>query len=212
MKIGILNSNTGNVENVIKSVKYLGFKPIMIEEKNQLLKLSHLIIPGVGSFPRMMDFLKKSQIEEILKNYSYYNLKIMGICLGMHILFENGQELNKRRGLNLIKGNIKKINLSFSNDKKKFVPNFGYHKIQKKNLIKKYSIFDKFNFKNFYFSHSFKAYNYPANKNIFEITYFNEPILAMIISNNYLLGCQFHPELSGEQGLEVIDSFFKWDH
>ncbi len=211
MKIGILNSNTGNVENVIKSVKYLGFTPTIIEEKKQLFKLSHIIIPGVGSFPRMMDFLKKSQIEDELKNYSYYNLKIMGICLGMHILFENGQEQNKRSGLNLIKGNIKKINLSFSSDTKRYVPNLGYHKIQKKNLSKKYSIFDKFNFKKFYFSHSFKAYNYSDDKNIFEINYFNEPILAMFIANNYLLGCQFHPELSGEQGLEVIDTFFKWN-
>ena len=62
MKIGIINSNTSNVENVIKSIKYLGFEPTMIEEKNQLSKLSHLIIPGVGSFPKMMDFLKKVKL------------------------------------------------------------------------------------------------------------------------------------------------------
>ena len=55
MTIGILNSNTGNMENIIKSIKYLGYKPIIIEERNQLLKISHLIIPGVGSFPKIMD-------------------------------------------------------------------------------------------------------------------------------------------------------------
>ena len=211
MKIGIINSDTGNVENVIKSIKYLGFDPLMIEGENQLSKLSHLIIPGVGSFPKMMDFFKKSKIDKILKNYNNYNFKIMGICLGMHILFENGQEINKRNGLNLIKGNVKKINLSFSNDTKKHVPNLGFHKIIKKKFTNVNSQFDKFNFRNFYFSHSFKAYNYPNDINIFEINYFKENILAMIIPNNNLLGCQFHPELSGEQGLEFIDTFIKWN-
>ena len=59
MKIGVINSNTGNVENVKKSLKYLGYIPIMVEEKKQLFNLSHLIIPGVGSFPKMMEFFEK---------------------------------------------------------------------------------------------------------------------------------------------------------
>ncbi len=211
MKIGIINSNTSNVENVIKSIKYLGFEPTMIEEKNQLSKLSHLIIPGVGSFPKMMDFLKKSKIGEILKNYTNYDIKIMGICLGMHILFENSEEFINKKGLNIIKGNVKKINLSYSNNTKKNVPNLGYHKIKKNNFNDIYSQFDKFNFKSFYFSHSFKACNYPNNLNIFEINYYRETILALIIADKKLLGCQFHPELSGEQGLDFIDTFIKWN-
>ena len=63
MKIGVLNSNIGNIENVLKSIKYLGYQPVIIEEKKQIFNLSHLIIPGVGSFPKMMEFIKKSQID-----------------------------------------------------------------------------------------------------------------------------------------------------
>ena len=85
MKIGVINSNTGNVENVKKSLKYLGYIPIMVEEKKQLFNLSHLIIPGVGSFPKMMEFFEKNAIGEVLTDYSKYNLKILGICLGMQM-------------------------------------------------------------------------------------------------------------------------------
>ena len=210
MTIGILNSNTGNMENIIKSIKYLGYKPIIIEERNQLLKISHLIIPGVGSFPKIMDNLKKSKMDEVLKDYLKIDLKIMGICLGMHIMFENSEELENRKGLHLIQGNIKKINLSNFNDTKRYVPNLGYHKIQKKNLTNSKSLFEKFNLENFYFSHSFKVWNYPDNNEIYEISYFKENILALIIKNKNLIGCQFHPELSGEKGLDFIDTFIKW--
>ena len=157
-----------------------------------------------------MEFIKKSQIDEVLKDYSYFNLKIMGICLGMHIMFENSEEQKKKKGLNLIEGNIKKISLSNSNHTKKYVPNLGYHKIKKKNSSNINTLFNKFNLKNFYFSHSFKAFNYPKDEEVFEINYLNETILALIIKNKSLLGCQFHPELSGDLGLDFIDTFIKW--
>ncbi len=212
MKIGVINSNTGNVENVKKSLKYLGYIPIMVEEKKQLFNLSHLIIPGVGSFPKMMEFFEKKAIGEILKDYSNYNLKILGICLGMHIFFEDSEETHKTKGLNLIKGNVKKISPSNSHKTTRHIPNLGYHRIHKKFSERKNKLFDKFNLENFYFSHSYKALNYEKKAEIFEIDYFNESILALIIKNQNLVGCQFHPELSGEIGLDFIDTFIKWNN
>ena len=211
MKIGVINSNTGNVENIKKSLKYLGYIPIMVEEKKHLFNLSHLIIPGVGSFPKMMEFIQKNNFDEVLLDYSKYNLKILGICLGMHIFFEDSEELHKTKGLNLIKGNIKKISLSYSQNTKRYIPNLGYHKIHKKKSARKNKLFDKFNFENFYFSHSYKACDYEKEGDIFEINYMKESILALIIKNSNLVGCQFHPELSGEKGLEFIDTFIKWN-
>ena len=212
MKIGVINSNTGNVENVKKSLKYLGYIPIMVEEKKQLFNLSHLIIPGVGSFPKMMEFFKKNTIGEVLTDYSKYNLKILGICLGMHIFFEDSEETFKTKGLNLIKGKVKKISSSNFHKTKRYIPNLGYHRIHKKSSARKNKIFDKFNLENFYFSHSYKALNYEKKAEIFEIDYFNESILALIIKNQNLVGCQFHPELSGEIGLDFIDTFIKWNN
>ena len=211
MKIGVINSNTGNVENVKKSLKYLGYIPIMVEEKKQLFNLSHLINPGVGSFPKMMEFFEKKAIGEILKDYSNYNLKILGICLGMHIFFEDSEETHKTKGLNLIKGNVKKISPSNSHKTTRHIPNLGYHRIHKKFSERKNKLFDKFNLENFYFSHSYKAFDYEKKSEIFEIDYFNESILALIIKNQNLVGCQFHPELSGERGLDFIDTFIKWN-
>ena len=211
MKIGVINSNTGNVENVKKSLKFLGYIPIMVEEKKQLFNLSHLIIPGVGSFPKMMEFFQKNNIDDVLMDQSGYNIKILGICLGMHIFFEDSEESHKTKGLNLIKGNVKKISLSNSNKTKRYVPNLGYHKIHKKFSTRKNNLFDKFNFENFYFSHSYKVCNYEIKGEIFEINYLKESILALIIKNKNLVGCQFHPELSGEKGLDFMDTFIKWN-
>ena len=78
----------------------------------------------------------------------------------MHIFFEDSEETHKTKGLNLIKGNVKKISPSNSHKTKRYIPNLGYHRIHKKFSARKNKLFDKFNLENFYFSHSYKALNY----------------------------------------------------
>ena len=130
MRIGIIFSNSSNIGNIQKAILYLGHDPILVSDKNAIPKLSHLVIPGVGSFHKMMKFLKENELDTSIIDGANNDLKILGICLGMHLLFESSNEFGTTKGLNLLKGNVKKIRTV--NNKKNQVPNLGYHKIYKK--------------------------------------------------------------------------------
>ena len=148
MRIGIIFSNSSNIGNIQKAILYLGHEPMLVSDKTAIPKLSHLIIPGVGSFPKMMNFLKDNELDTSIIDGAKNNLNILGICLGMHLLFERSYEFGTTKGLSLLKGNVKKIKVV--NNKKNQVPNLGYHKIYKKFKRNAYSPYDKFEKKSFY--------------------------------------------------------------
>ena len=205
MRIGIIFSNSSNIGNIQKAILYLGHEPVLVSDKTAIPKLSHLVIPGVGSFPKMMKFLKDNELDTSIIDGAKNNLKILGICLGMHLLFERSNEFGTTKGLSLLKGNVKKIRVV--NNKKNQVPNLGYHKIYKKFIKDEYSPYNKFEKKSFYFAHSYSVNNfYEKDNEIYTIDLENKKILAFIRQNN-IFGCQFHPELSGKIGLEFLKTF-----
>jgi len=208
MRIGIIFSNSSNIGNIQKAILYLGHEPVLVSEKNTIPKLSHLIIPGVGSFPKMMKFLKDKELDTSIIDGAKNDLKILGICLGMHLLFERSNEFGITKGLSLLKGSVKKI--SVVNNEKNQVPNIGYHKIYKKFKRNEYSPYDKFEKKSFYFAHSFSVNSFDEKDNEFyTIDFENKKILAFL-KNNSISGCQFHPELSGKIGLEFLETFINY--
>tara|TARA_B100001057_G_scaffold482065_1_gene556875 strand:+ start:281 stop:913 length:633 start_codon:yes stop_codon:yes gene_type:complete len=208
MRIGIIFSNSSNIGNIQKAILYLGHEPVLVSEKNTIPKLSHLIIPGVGSFPKMMKFLKDKELDTSIIDGAKNDLKILGICLGMHLLFERSNEFGITKGLSLLKGSVKKI--SVVNNEKNQVPNIGYHKIYKKFKRNEYSPYDKFEKQSFYFAHSFSVNSFDEKDNEFyTIDFENKKILAFL-KNNSISGCQFHPELSGKIGLEFLETFINY--
>ena len=208
MRIGIILSNSSNIGNIQKAILYLGHEPVLVSDKTAIPKLSHLVIPGVGSFPKMMKFLKDNELDTSIIAGAKNDLKILGICLGMHLLFESSNEFGKTKGLSLLKGNVKKIRII--NNEQNQVPNIGYHKIYKKFKRNEYSPYDKFEKKSFYFAHSFSVNNFDEQDNEFyTIDFETKKILAFLKKDN-ISGCQFHPELSGEIGLEFLKTFINY--
>ncbi len=205
MQIGIIFSNSSNIGNIQKAILYLGHEPVLVSDKNVIPKLSHLVIPGVGSFPKMMKFLKDNDLDTSIIDGANNDLNILGICLGMHLLFEKSDEFGTTKGLNLLKGTVKKIRIV--SNKKNQVPNLGYHKINKKLKWDEYSPFNKFEKKSFYFAHSYSVINLDEKDNeIYTFDFENKKPLALI-KHNSICGCQFHPELSGKIGLEFLKTF-----
>ena len=208
MRIGIIFSNSSNIGNIQKAILYLGHDPILVSDKKAIPKLSHLVIPGVGSFHKMMKFLKENELDTSIIDGANNDLKILGICLGMHLLFESSNEFGTTKGLNLLKGNVKKIRTV--NNKKNQVPNLGYHKIYKKFTRNGYTPYNQFEKKSFYFAHSYNVNNFNEKDNeLYTIDFENKEILAFI-KQNRISGCQFHPELSGEIGLEFLKTFINY--
>lgn len=208
MRIGIIFSNSSNIGNIQKAILYLGHEPVLVSDKTAIPKLSHLVIPGVGSFPKMMNFLKDNELDTSIIDGAKNDLKILGICLGMHLLFERSDEFGTTKGLSLLKGNVKKIRVE--NNKKNQVPNLGYHKIYKKIKKNEYSPYDKFEKKSFYFAHSFSVNNFDEQDNEFYTIDFETKKILAFLKNDNISGCQFHPELSGKIGLEFLTTFINY--
>lgn len=203
MNISIIDYKISNMFSIKNALDKLGFSNQITSDYQVLLNSDAAILPGVGSFPEAMKQLKKLNLDNAIKDFVKSRRKFMGICLGLQLLFSRSEEFENTNGLNIINGDVKKL---ISNNNKFITPHLGWNKV----VFKK----DKINFKNkllkdnhFYFVHSF--YVDPEDKSIIssETKYGENNFCSSIIKDN-IFACQFHPEKSREQGLNLFD-FFK---
>ena len=205
--IGILDLEVCNLTSVSSAVYNLGFdfKVIKISEKGKLDDISHLIIPGVGSFSNIsIEFYKNKSFEQELENFKNKGCPILGICLGMQFLATEGNENYKSKGLNFIDATV---NLMESDPSKNFnLPHVGWNEI---NIVKNHKLFDGIqNKSNFYFVHSYKTI-LKNDDNLFAETIYLKNFPSIIINNN-VVGFQFHPEKSSKNGLKILENFCSW--
>jgi len=188
--IGILDYNCGNINSLKSIIKSLGYSVFISKYKKELSSADLMILPGVGNFSYAMSSLKKTKIIKFIKEYS--NSKpIIGICLGMQILFTQGNETKKTKGLDLIKGEVKK----FKNNKCKI----GWDTCRnKKNLSKNLISKEEF----YYFNHSFYAST--SQNYILSYSLFDKQKYAAVVKKNKIIGFQFHPEKSQFNGKKLL--------
>lgn len=198
-KIGIINFGAGNYKSVCNMMKYLNEDFLPITNKSQLKNISHIILPGVGSYDFVVKNLKSlnlfDEIGNKLLNGSFY----LGICVGMQILSSYGVENVRTDGYNLIPGSVEKIKT-----KKYSLPNIGWHKVKKLNDSRLFKhILDEEMI--FYFIHS---YHYKAQdlNDCSSIIYYEDKIIASVEKGN-VFGVQFHPEKSQTGGIKVLKNF-----
>ena len=197
----------GNIESLKNTIDKIGYDPNFYSENNSI-ESNIIIIPGVGAFNRASELLSKKKIDEKITKFSNdKNNIVIGICLGMQLLFEMGTENGQHQGLGLIKGNVDIL----SKDVGVRLPNVGWLKTEITRM-KKFEFLSKFNQEKFYYIHSFKANPQNETERIGH-AYFNNKKFCSIVSNNHnVIGTQFHPEKSGEIGLEFLESIIKHFH
>ena len=157
-----------------------------------------MFIPGVGSFSRASEILfKKKNYSDLIFETNKKEILIVGICLGMHLLLTKGFEDGENRGLDFVKGYVDRIPV-----KSKKLPNIGWRNIK---FIDKsrFNFLKKFNNSKFYFVHSYMS-NLENEKNIISYANYDNIKIPSIIFNKNVLGIQFHPEKSGENGIEFL--------
>lgn len=194
----------GNIESLKNAILKIGFEPKFYSEDNSI-KSNIIILPGVGAFNHASYLLSKKKIDEKIIEFSKNRKNLtIGICLGMQLLLETGTENGKNQGLGLIKGNVDIL----SETSETRLPNVGWYdtEIYKKG---KFEFLSKFNKNKFYYIHAYKA-NPQNNENIIGSLFFNNKKFCSITSNNLnVIGTQFHPEKSGQIGLEFLETLIK---
>ena len=193
MKIGILDYGVGNVGSLANMIKYINHKPILSNSIKDLSDNKVIFIPGVGSFDKAMQAIdQKNNISEIKNFIENKNNFIIGICLGMHMLFNSSDE-GKTNGIGLINEEIK----NFKDYGVYQVPHMGWNTLKPESLP--FSI-DKYN--RFYFCHSYfcpvDKFNCPHAQTNYELNF-----TSLIMKNN-IIGIQFHPEKSGMNGANLL--------
>ena len=210
-KIVIINCG-GNVLSLVRAINKYNFNVNITNDLDEIKKATHIFLPGVGAFKNAMKKLKQANLINLLQDLDFTKINLMGICLGMQILMSEGEEDGYCKGLNLINGKVKKINLQkIKNKDHKKIPNIGWYQLQinktnfKNTIIKNSNIDNKF-----YFIHSYYAKLEKDEECVAHIEYGSLNIPA-IIKKNKIYGCQFHPEKSRENGLTLIENFLKLD-
>ena len=208
-KITIIDYECGNILNLVRAIKFFGFDVEMSHDKKKILGSSHVILPGVGAFGNAMKKLELYNLQDTILEYTKLNNPLLGICVGMQLLFTQSYEFGVHKGLGLIEGNVVKISNKINKDVK--IPHTGWNEIyphnkkkEWKNKILKSSLIGK----NFYFVHSFIGQTKNPDSTIAVCNYSGISIPA-VVSDNNIFGVQFHPEKSGENGLIVLKNFLE---
>lgn len=195
--IGIIDYGAGNLFSIKNVLDYLKTDSEIIREKHDIERADRLILPGVGAFPDAMRMLEEKNFVEIIKRESRKKY-ILGICLGMQILFEKGYEFSETQGLGLIEGRVEK--LTETPDIK--IPHMGWSSIRIMNTC---PIADGIKENDsFYFVHSYKAVMKDSDLGLY--CRYGQKIPALVWKDN-VFGCQFHPEKSGEKGIRILKNF-----
>ena len=206
-KITIIDYGCGNILNLVRAIKFIGYEVDITHDKNKIINSSYVILPGVGAFGNAMKQIEKYNLHNTILEYAKSNKPLLGICLGMQILLTIGYEFGVHKGLGLIEGKVIKI----SNEKNKEIkiPHMGWNEIypnnnkkEWKNKILKNSSIGK----SFYFVHSFVCITKDYDSTIAICNYSDISIPAVIATGN-VYGCQFHPEKSADNGLAVLKNF-----
>ena len=201
-KVFILNYGLNNVRSLYAAFIEIGVNPIIINDWKEINKSNHLVLPGVGAFSKGIENLKKFGYYDEILNHQEKKRPILGICLGMQMLFEESEEFGNFTGIGLLKGKVKKLPLQNSMK----LPNVGWYSLdidKQNNLENKINLDTKF-----YFNHGY--YCKPENNKIIltRSNYGNFEFCSSI-RDELIMGSQFHPEKSSIKGLDFLKIFIK---
>lgn len=192
----VVDYGVGNLKSVTNAMRYLGLRTVITGDAKELDRADAILLPGVGAFPDAAERLQSSGLTEVLTAQAARK-PILGICLGMQLLFDVGEELRECKGLGLISGRIARI----ETDRK--LPHIGWNTLTLQNNSPLFRGLE--DGVSVYFVHSFAA-QVSEEKNVIARTDYGSSVVAAVQRGN-IFGCQFHPEKSGEAGLQILKNF-----
>jgi len=197
MAIGIIDYSMGNLQSVKNALDYIGKDSFISSRSDVLAQADKIILPGVGAFKDAIALLKEKKLDRFLEQIVEQEIPLLGICLGMQLLFETSTEFGHHTGLGLIEGEI----IKFQTNKLK-VPHMGWNTL---NVKKNTPLFaDLPENPQVYFVHS---YHLSTSADVVIGTTDYEKEIQIAVEKGSVYGLQFHPEKSGEVGLQILKNF-----
>ena len=201
--IAIIDYNMGNLASVKNAFAKLGKDTVVESDPEKFKEYDKLILPGVGAFGDAMEHLNERGMVEAIKAFAASGKPMLGICLGMQLLFESSEEFGAHEGLGLIKGQVVKFdNAAFEEPLK--VPHMGWNRM----FTKEHPLFENLDDEHYlYFVHTYHAVCENAEDIIGE-TYYGYKFTSAVAHGN-IMGIQPHPEKSHDNGLKILENFIK---
>ena len=202
--IAIIDYGVGNLFSLASSFSAIGAEAVVTADPAVIRAADRLILPGVGAFEDAARKLRESGMADLVKEEAAGGKPIMGICLGMQMLFEKSYEYGEHEGLGLIKGSVRPIADVIPKGLK--IPHIGWNALH---FTRHHSLFKYLKEGDFvYFVHSFYAAD--CNDAVIATSEYGAPLTAAVANGN-VMGCQFHPEKSGDVGLSILRAFCEWE-
>ncbi|MGM9661122.1 MAG: imidazole glycerol phosphate synthase subunit HisH [Faecousia sp.] len=196
--IGIIDYGVGNLFSLCSSCKAIGQDAFVSGNADELAKADRLILPGVGAFGDAANKLRETGMAEFVRQQAAAGKPLLGICLGMQLLFEKSYEYGCHEGLGLLKGQVVPMEGKLPAELK--IPHMGWNALE----IRGGRLLEGLDGQYVYFVHSFFAEG--CEDSLAAVTEYGIPITAAVEQGN-VFGCQFHPEKSGNVGLSILRRF-----
>ena len=196
--VGIIDYGVGNLFSLCSSFKAIGVEAFVSGSAEELAKADRLVLPGVGAFEDAAAKLRASGLDSFVRQQAAEGKPLLGICLGMQMLFEKSFEYGEHEGLGLLKGQV--VPMAGKIDPELKIPHMGWNALE----VKQGRLLADADGQYVYFVHSFFAEN--CEDSLSAVTEYDIPITAAVEKGN-IFGCQFHPEKSGNVGLSILQKF-----
>ena len=198
--IAILDYGVGNLFSLRSSLEYIGQQVVITADKDEIRRADKLILPGVGAFADAAKKLRDSGLDEVLREEVANGKELMGICLGMQMLFEKSYEFGEHDGLGLLKGAVVPMQGAIPAELK--IPHIGWNELHFEQAHPLFRYLKEGDC--VYFVHSYFATD--CADSVIATAEYGKELTAAVAKGN-VMGCQFHPEKSGEVGLNILRAF-----
>ncbi len=198
--VAIIDYGVGNLFSLKSSLAAIGAEAVVTGDADVICAADKIILPGVGAFGDAADKLRESDLDKVVVNEAKNGKPLLGICLGMQLLFDKSFEYGEHAGLGLIPGEIRFIRDIIGDELK--VPHIGWNvlKFKKESPLFRYLKDGDY----VYFVHSFYGAN--CDESVIATAEYGAEVTAAVANKN-IYGCQFHPEKSGNVGLNILKAF-----